>query len=453
MQQDNVIYYNSMEEVDEDLNINIEKLWKIVWSRKVFLIKIFCSVLVFFILLTFIMPKKYTVTADLYINKSNSSNMTEVNPYILDEAGGSLVSMGADKAMNNEIELMKSALVLDKVIRDNNIVYRKKYGIIPNKKEGEYLSAKAFYGKGKKLKFENIKNTNILSISYTARKPDTAYGVVSSLITSYIELHKDLNSEKSKADKKLLEEEYQKVKADLNKKLSQSSGMPVQSISGTGNLSAMSAFSKSASRAMGSLQSQYIAGERSQIAVSEEKQKLTQLATKLEWAKMVEQMSDSSKVLVINEPQQPRNFENSSPKLKLNIIIGCVFGYLSALFALIFVEFKNKKLTYMMVGNNLIYDCEKNVDKIKAEIIGYSPKKILLISLVKLSQNTIANIHTLPNTDFAYADLTVELVNKIISADSIMLISKIDETPSESYKQIKEIIKKQKKDVVLDVLL
>ena len=77
MQQENVVLYNSTEEFDEDFNINIEKLWKTIWSRKALLLKIFCSVLAFFILLTFIMPKKYKVTADLYINKSNSSNMID----------------------------------------------------------------------------------------------------------------------------------------------------------------------------------------------------------------------------------------------------------------------------------------------------------------------------------------------------------------------------------------
>ena len=149
MAQENIVLYNPADELDDDFNINIEKIWKTIWSRRGLLLKVFCSVLVFFILLTFIMPKKYRVTADLYINKSNSSNMVEVNPYVLDEAGGSVLSMGSDKSINNEMGLMKSALVLDKVIKENHIVFKKKYGFIPNKREGEYVPAKAFYGKGK----------------------------------------------------------------------------------------------------------------------------------------------------------------------------------------------------------------------------------------------------------------------------------------------------------------
>ena len=50
MSQENVVLYNPMDELDEDLNINIEKLWKTIWSRRVLLIKVFCSILAFFIL-------------------------------------------------------------------------------------------------------------------------------------------------------------------------------------------------------------------------------------------------------------------------------------------------------------------------------------------------------------------------------------------------------------------
>ena len=453
MPQENVVLYNPMDELDEDLNINIEKLWKTIWSRRVLLIKIFCSVLAFFILLTFIMPKKYKVTADLYINKSNNSNLMEVNPYVLDEASGPAISMGVDKAINNEIELMKSELVLDKVIRDNNIIYKKKFGILPNKKEGEYLTAEAFYNKGKKLKIENTKNTNVITIQYKAGKPELAYGVVSSLITHYIELHKELNTEKSKSDTKLLEAEYKKIKENLDKSISKASGLPAQSMTGIGNLSAMSAFSRSASSAIGNIRSQYITGEKSQIAVSEESQKLTHLATKLEWAKMVEQMSDSSKVLVLKEPKQLRPFEKSSPKLLMNIILGCIFGGLASLIALIFVEQKSEKLTYSMLTNKTLFDAIDKAKKIENKCYGFNPQKVLVLSFVQLPMAFINRFQALPNVSIAFYNDTREYIDKISAADKIILISKIDITDAELYKDVRDIIKDQNKDIIYDVTL
>ena len=52
MPQENVVFYNPMDEMDEDLNINFLKIWKTIWYRRELLIKVFCSVLIFFILLT-----------------------------------------------------------------------------------------------------------------------------------------------------------------------------------------------------------------------------------------------------------------------------------------------------------------------------------------------------------------------------------------------------------------
>ena len=453
MSQENVVIYNPMNDLDEDLDINLMKYWNAIWSRKVLLIKVFCSVLAFFILLTFVLPKKYTVSADLYVSKTNNSNMTEFNPYVLDETAGSLISMGTDKSINNEIELLKSSLVLDKVIKENKIVYKKKWGWLPNKKEGEYLTAKAFYGKGKTLKFDSVKGTNVITIEYKSKNPKFAYAVVSSIIDSYEEVHKEINTEKSKADKKLLEEEYASIKKSLNEKLNQANGLPVQSLGGTGNLSAMSAFSRSASNAMGVLKGQYRAGERSQIAISEESQKLAGIASKLEWAKMVEQMSDVSKVLVLHGPILPRPFENSSPKMLINIILGCVFGYLTALSTLIYLEVTDKKLTYSMLTNNIIYNATEDFDSVRAALVAYIPKKITLVSLTRIPADMQKQIEKFSNAKIVYANFSNDFVNDIAEADYVMLVSKIQETSSDFYKKMKNIVQKQKKEVIYDVLL
>jgi len=453
MTQENIVFYNSMDELDEELNINLEKIWKTIWCRRELLIKVFCSVLAFFVLLTFITPKKYKVTADLYINKANDSNIREINPYVLDEITGPNISMGMDKTINNEIELMKSELVLDKVIRDNNLVYKKKYGILPNKKEGEYITAEAFYRKGKVLKIANTKNTNVITIQYKASKPDLAYGVVSSLITNYIELHKELNTEKSKSDKELLESEYKKIKADLENKLNQASGLPIQTMTGIGNLSAMSAFSQSASQAMSNLRNQYLAGEKSQIAISEEKQKLNQLATKLEWAKMVEQMSDASKVLILKEPKQLQPYENSSPKLIINIILGLIFGGLASLISLMFVELKSKKLTYTMLTNNIIFDGFDKFNKIADKCYCFNPKRVLILSFVQLPINIANELQSIPNVVISYYNGTRDNIDKISMADKIILISKINVTDTDSYRSVRDIINNLKKDIISDILI
>ena len=309
--------YIPQEERNEELTIDLKKIFFALWSRRKFVVSMILGFIIFFTALTFVISKKYTVTADLYINKTTSSNLIEFNPFALDDvgaAGGGVAALmgGGNNALTNEMELIKSPLVIDKVIKENNLVYRKRFGIIPNKREGEYLSAAAFIGKGKNPSFENKKGTNVLTVEYQSKDPELAYNVVNSIINNYIEFYKQLNSDKAKSDQKILEAEYNRAKQALNQKVNTMSGLPEQSMMSTGNLAAMSAFSNSAQRALSTIKGQVISGERSRIDVTEEAAKVANLSSKLEWARMVDQMSDSSKVLVIKEPQKLRDFEYSS---------------------------------------------------------------------------------------------------------------------------------------------
>lgn len=452
----NNISYIPQDELDEELTIDLKKIVLTIWNRRILLTKVFGIVLTFFILLTFILPKKYEVQSDLYINKANDTNIAEINPYVLSElgsAGGGMAAMlaGGNSQLTNEIELMKSPLVLDKVIRENNLVYKKKFGFIPNKKEGEFLTAKDFIGKGKNISFENKKGTNVITITYKAKKPETAYNVVASIITNYIDLNKQLNSEKSKSDKKIIEAEYNKVKASLNEKVNSSSGMPDTAASGMGQLSILSAFSNSASNAMGALKGQMAEGKKSQIAVSEEAAKMAELSKKLEWAKLVEEMSDSSKVLVLKEPQKLRPFENSSPKLFMNILLGIVFGFIAALAALIYVENTDKKLTYSMLGDEILYDLQNNTDELKMLLLANQDKRLSLVAFGNLPYEI--DIKGFKNIQLLEADISSNFINGVSATDAVILFAQVGQTNSKLYKQTKSLLNDIKKPVIKEVLV
>lgn len=452
----NNISYIPQDELDEELTIDLKKIVLTIWNRRILLTKVFGIVLIFFILLTFILPKKYEVQSDLYINKANDTNIAEINPYVLSElgsAGGGMAAMlaGGNSQLTNEIELMKSPLVLDKVIRENNLVYKKKFGFIPNKKEGEFLTAKDFIGKGKNISFENKKGTNVITITYKAKKPETAYNVVASIITNYIDLNKQLNSEKSKSDKKIIEAEYNKVKASLNEKVNSSSGMPDTAASGMGQLSILSAFSNSASNAMGALKGQMAEGKKSQIAVSEEAAKMAELSKKLEWAKLVEEMSDSSKVLVLKEPQKLRPFENSSPKLFMNILLGIVFGFIAALAALIYVENTDKKLTYSMLGDEILYDLQNNTDELKMLLLANQDKRLSLVAFGNLPYEI--DIKGFKNIQLLEADISSNFINGVSATDAVIIFAQVGQTNSKLYKQTKSLLNDIKKPVIKEVLV
>ena len=447
--------YIPQEEFDEELTIDLKKIFFALWSRKFLIVKTFMVVLIFFIALTYIMPKKYKVESDLYINKANNSNMMEINPYAIEELGGTggvaALMAGGGGALTNEIELMQSPLVIDKVIRENNLVCKKLFGIFPNKKEGEYISTKAFLKKN--ISIENKKGTNVVTIEYKNKDPELAYNVVNSIINNYIELHKQLNSEKAKSDKKVIESEYNKAKMALKHKMNSVSGLPEQAAATTGTLSAMSAFSKPAQQAMANLKGQIIAGQKSRIAVTEEAEKVAALSSKLEWAKMVDEMSDSSKVLVLKEPQKLRDFEYSSPKLLINILLGLVFGFLASLFAVIAAENLDKKLTYSMLGDNIIYDLENDFSDLKLFLLANLDKKISIAVFENIPQNIVEQLQNYKNVSLIKADITSEFVQELKNSNEIVLFLTVGKTNSKLYKQIKTMLDEMNKKINLEVLI
>ncbi len=442
------------DELDDELNIDLKKLFFSIYSRKTLVIKIFCSVFIFFVLLTFILPKKWIIDADLYINKSNNSNMSEINPYFIEEVGvgSGMAAMlsGGSTNLTNEIELMESPLVIDKVIKENDLRFHKIFGIIPTRKTGEYLTTEKFLKKG--LDISVKKGTNVVTISYKSKDKELAYNVVTSLIKNYVELRKELMSEKSKSDKKILETEYNKVRADLDKRMHTVSGLPSATLTGSGHLAAMSAFSKSANRAISSMQGQFIAGEKSQISLKEDAEKLTQLASKLQWARLVEEMSDSSKVLLLKEPQLLRDWEYASPKLLTNILLGIIFGIISALIAVIFKELTDKKLSYSMLSENIIYNSGE-LNELKKSIIVNSDKKLCAVSFNGIPKKVIEELQQYKNITFIKADISEDFVDYISKSDSVILFVSIGTTDSWFYKSIKDICKNKNKNIVNEVLV
>lgn len=455
MQQQPINYYIPQDELDEELTIDLKKILFALWTRKFLISKVFLIILLCSIILTFIAPKKYKVDSDVYINKANNTNMMDINPYAIEElgAGGGMTALmsGGNGALTNELELMQSPLVIDKVIRENNLVYKKKFGIIPNKKEGEYISTAAFLKKN--ISFENKKGTNVITIEYKSKDPELAYNVVNSIINNYVELHKQLNSEKSKSDKKVIEAEYNKAKKALNTKLNSSSGLPEQALATSSGISAMSAFSKSAQQAMVTLKGQVIQGQKSRAAITEEAEKVAALSSKLEWAKMVDEMSDSSKVLVLKEPQKLRDFEYSSPKLLINILLGIVFGFIASLFAVIFAENTDKKLTYSMLGDNIIYDLEEDFSDLKLLLLANADKHISIVTFEDIPNNILSKFENIRNINFVKADISNEFVNNIKTSDKVILVESVGKTNSKFYKQIKSMLGEMNKNIISEAII
>lgn len=437
---------------NDEIIIDFNKIFKIINHRKLLIAKTFMICIFVFLTITFILPKKYATSADLYINKTNETNLAELNPYVISSLSnlGGMASMlgGGGNILQNEIDIMQSPLVMDNVIKENNLKYTE------GKKKGEFISTADFLHKN--IEIENKKGSSIISISYKSTNPILSYNIINSIINNYEKINEEINTAKAIKDKAFLENAYEETTKNLNQKLltmKHSGAVPETAMAGLGMLTALKRYSRVIGSSMGTIQSQMVEGQKSKISLDQELGKLSLVKTKLEWTKLVEQMSkDTSNVIVLKQPEVKRDFENSEPNIFTNLILGIFFSIFASIIAVIFVEITDKSLTYSALSDNVIYDIEKNLDDLKVFLLANSKENLSLITFEGFQIETLKNLEGFHNLKFIKADITQKVIDEIAHSDKLILAGKIGQTPKKIYQQLKNICTEIKVPVCMEVI-
>ena len=438
------------QELDEELTIDLKKIFKTLWSRKKEIFLTFVLITGFFIALTFILPKKYTVTSDLYINKTGTTNLSDLNPFVIADQGVGPgfagVFSGGNSGLNDELEIIQSSLVIDRVIKENDLKIKK------GKKAGEYISTAAFLKKN--ISIENKKGTKVISITYKNKDPKVAYNVVKSIINNYQLVNETLNTQKASSDKKLMEESLKDVNKELNLKIAEmkkSGAMPNSTM--MGQVAVMQGYNKAISSALNTVANQAIEGQKRQIAVDAEVEKLKMVKSKLEWSTLVEQMAkNATNVTILKEPEQKRDFEFSEPKLLINIILGLVFSLIASLVLVILLENTDKKMTYSTLGEKVLYDLNKNTDDLKILLLASPEKSFTVLAFDGFNTGDMQSLSAFSNLKIITADISPQTVDNIKRTDNIILASKIGRSSRKLYLQLKNICQEMKKDIYLEIV-
>lgn len=438
------------EQENDEIVIDFKKIFQIINYRKQLILKTFILSIIIFSFLALILPKKYKVEADIYVNKTNTTNLSDINPFVLSSLGvnGAMGFLGAgNNTLQNEIEIIKSPLVLNNVIQKNNLRY--KWG----RKRGEYLTVKSFLKKN--ISIENKEETNVITITYISKDPLTAYNVVNSIITDYQRVNTEINTKKASGDKKLLQSSYVDTSKSVNQKLAvmkQSGVLPPNAIAGLGTLSLAGRYNRVLRGAIGGVAGQAVEGQKNQIAVDQEVGKMNMIKEKLEWTSLVEQMSkNASNVIVLKQPELKRHFEYYTPKLWINLILGIVFAIPASLMAVIWSEHRDKKLTYSSLGEKIIYDIENNIEDLKVIALSNNNEELLFLTFEGFSVEDFKDINLLSNLKIVQAELTSQCINIIKSSKKIIFAGKIGKTPKKTYERIKNICIESDKKIYLEV--
>jgi uncharacterized protein involved in exopolysaccharide biosynthesis len=160
-----------------------------LFRRKRPLLVIFASVLAGVILLALLLGPAYASRMEILVNRER------LDPLVSTEATTQLITTDnpvTPEEINSEVELLSSRDVLEKVVLANGLENTRGFSLqdalMPwQTKEGRI--ARAVKRLAKKLSIDNIKNSNLIEITYKSSDPQLSYGVLKSLGDLYVAKH------------------------------------------------------------------------------------------------------------------------------------------------------------------------------------------------------------------------------------------------------------------------
>ena len=460
----------------ETSNFDFDKIWKIIWYRKWWSLSCYIIIIIAAIIITLLLPKKYTSEASILINKASTTNLADINPYILGQVDltdtSSVMAMfGNSSAISTELDIIKSQLVMKNVIKDNNITYKNGH------KKGELLTVEDF------LEEENIaissdNDSSIINISYKSESPKTSYDVVMSVIKYYKNALQNINSQKAISDKDFLHNALKETENELqtlsdeyatfkkeNKFIDTEFDLKI--------LATQNPFNKRIAKKLSNYPEIEQKGKELELKFESILEKYNLVKKKYEWASLVELMSkDTSNITILNYPREKKEFEKSEPSLKVSIIAAIVISIIFSSIFVICLEMYDKQLTFFAIKTCNTFWISKNVNNeyinemllsIGNILNSNNYKKISLIALnFKESDcNFIQSIFEplFKETKLSITNYTGENVEpldlfKIIdNNDAIILSGKVGLTNKATFIKVEEIINKKDKLVSKLVLM
>lgn len=453
---------NELKNTEDEIIIDFEKILGILWHRKSIIIACFLVILPISALITHISPKKYISEAKILVNKSSSTNLSEINPFVVSSAaisgGGGLSGiLGGGDVLSNEIEIMKSPLVIDNVIRENNFKYKK------GRKAGQYLEAKSFLNSS--INIENVKGTNIITITYKSEDPLVSFNIINSIIKNYKSVYEKINTKKASGDKEFLQKEYDKTKLNLNNlsaMLKQVKNNGPEGSFNSINYNLLSFYDKRINADLNTMSNSSLQVKELENKITIEMEKFKMLKTKLEWSSMVEEFSkDTSNLSILQKPSLLKDFEYSEPKSTINMVLGIIIAVLTSILAVIQREITDKRLTLSDLSNDSIMLDKKNFDlsKIEARIYLDNAVKYSVLSFADkgLSGNFISTLKkNISDKEFTGGVSVLSIkdsIKYIENFDKIIFLAKIGSSDRKIYKLFREFVENKDRSKLVEVVI
>jgi len=318
--------------------INLNNIISKIIENKKTIIVLFLIFIFIAVALCVVLPKKYVSEAKILIKKTGSTNLSYINPFIISEDAENMPErnfFSASNSLSEDIEIIKSPIVLDRVVRENNLRHRH------GQAKGKFISAKDFSRKN--FSISKIKDANIIYISYKSSSPFLSYSVINSLINNYQEIQKSINTKKASDDVVFLKKAYAKTQKELNlnlvrlkkhKSLPENPGVYSQMTSA----SLLGIYDKRFSAKLRQISQGEVDLQELQNKVRTASEELNSIKKRLEWSSLVKNISgQASDIVILEAPVVSEEYNFCEPQ-PVVIFIMAILGWIAACF--LFIGFK-----------------------------------------------------------------------------------------------------------------
>ena len=106
-----------------------------------------------------------------------------------------------------------------------------------------------------------------------------------------------------------------------------------------------------------------------------------------------------------------------------------------------------------MLGNDIIYDIDKELKKLKSILFVNKQEKIGIITFEKIPSEISTRLQDFRNISIKQADLSEKFSEDMLDSEKFILFEKINSTDTEDYKLVKQMIEDINKEIICEVLL
>ena len=170
-------------------SLSVREVVAILYRRKFLIMALFLAIFLTIAAVTMLIPATYVAHAQILLKQERASTVVSPRP----EAKAVVQPRVSQETLNSEIEILRSASLLRKVVRDTGMARRILGSSGPEPSDGQRLIEVAVSHLKSDLEVAPVPKSNIIHLSYESHDPHLAAEIVNDLCRRYVDRHLEVH--------------------------------------------------------------------------------------------------------------------------------------------------------------------------------------------------------------------------------------------------------------------